>query len=77
MAQPLPFTAPLVLAPMEGVTDRVFRHLVLARNGAAHLGGVTTEFLRVLDRPRRAVEVRRHLVGPTHGRPIGLQLMGS
>lgn len=73
---PLPFTAPWLLAPMEGVTDRVYRGLVLARNGPADLGGVTTEFVRVLDRPRRVAELARHLAGPAHGRPVGVQLMG-
>ena len=73
----LPFTAPWLLAPMEGVTDRVYRGLILKRNGPEHLGGVTTEFLRVLERPRRLHEVRRHLDGPSLGRPVGLQLMGS
>ena len=55
----LPFTAPWLLAPMEGVTDRVYRGLILARNGPEHLGGVTTEFLRVLERPRHPLYVTR------------------
>ncbi len=78
-----PFTAPWLLAPMEGVTDRTFRALVLQRNPPRCLGGVTSEFLRVLDRPRRPSEVQRHLWDGEcpgegeHGRPLGLQLMGS
>ena len=33
-ASALPFTAPALLAPMEGVTEPCFRDLVLARNPA-------------------------------------------
>ena len=82
----LPFTAPALLAPMEGVTDPLFRDLVLARNGPEALGGATTEFLRVIDRPQPARRVAEALgrAGPgyapspgDHGRPVGLQLMGS
>jgi tRNA-dihydrouridine synthase C len=75
--QALPFTSPWLLAPMEGVTDRAFRGLVLARSGPEHLGGAFTEFVRVLDRPRRVSELERHLSGPEHGRPVGVQLMGG
>jgi len=73
----LPFTAPALLAPMEGVTDPLFRALVLARNGPAWLGGATTEFVRITDVPQEAKRLRRELMGPDHGRPVGLQLMGS
>lgn len=73
----LPFTSPWLLAPMEGVTDRAFRAMVLARNGPEDLGGVTTEFLRVTTRARRVKELARHLDGPAHGRPVAIQLMGA
>ena len=62
---------------MEGVTDPLFRDLVLARNGPAHLGGATTEFLRVVERPVPVRRVAEFLDGDDHGRPVGLQLMGS
>jgi len=62
---------------MEGVTDRAFRAMVLARNGPEDLGGVTTEFLRVTGRARRVKELARHLDGPAHGRPVAVQLMGA
>ena len=42
----LPFTGPWLLAPMEGVTEPVFRELVLQRNAADQLGGAFTEFVR-------------------------------
>lgn len=76
-AMRLPVTCETLLAPMEGVTEPAYRGLVLARNDAASLGGATTEFLRVLQRPRRGREIERHLEGPSYGRPIGLQMMGS
>ncbi|MFT7677622.1 MAG: tRNA-dihydrouridine synthase C [Planctomycetota bacterium] len=73
----LPFTAPWLLAPMEGVTDPTFRDVVLARHSPEHLGGAFTEFLRILDRPRYVREIQRHL-GPTRWAiPVGVQLMGA
>lgn len=92
MRRPLPFTAPALLAPMEGVTEPCFRDLVLARNPPTHLGGAFTEFVRVVDHPVPRTVLRRHLgpsarptpfgpptidAQPFGPRPIGLQLMGS
>ena len=74
---PLPFTAPYLLAPMEGVTEPCFRELVLARNGPAELGGVFTEFARVLERPLSVAALRAHSGPPRFPQPIGLQLMGA
>lgn len=93
MRHALPFTAPALLAPMEGVTEPCFRDLVLARNPPSHLGGTFTEFVRVVDHPVPKTVLRRHL-GSRHdaargewvrdGRrqdsvapAVGLQLMGS
>lgn len=73
----LPFTARVLLAPMEGVTDRLFRSLVLARNSPATLGGATTEFVRVTNEPLGVRYLERELAGEHHGRPVGLQLMGA
>lgn len=61
MRHPLPFTAPALLAPMEGVTEPCFRDLVLARNPPTHLGGTFTEFVRVVDHPVPKAVLRRHL----------------
>lgn len=72
----LPFTAPWLLAPMEGVTDPCFREVVLARNGPDVLGGAYTEFVRVVDRPLRPREVAFHLRGRICAQPVGVQLMG-
>ncbi len=73
----LPFTAPYLLAPMEGVTEPCFRELVLARNGPDDLGGVFTEFARVVDHPLPVAHLRRHLGPARFPQPVGIQLMGS
>ena len=68
---------PLYLAPMEGVTDRTFRGLVLEQNGADAVGAACTEFQRVSQVPLRE-EVLRHELGPqVDGIPVGIQLMGN
>lgn len=73
----LPFTSRALLAPMEGVTDPLFRSLVLARNPPSALGGATTEFVRVVDRALPEKAIRAELAPDDFGRPVGLQLMGS
>ena len=77
MTRPLPFTAPALLAPMEGVTEPCFRDLVLERNDSSVLGGAFTEFARVtaVALPRRTL--RAHLGPRRHAAPVGLQLMGA
>lgn len=73
----LPFTAPALLAPMEGVTDPCFRDLLFARQGPAHLGGATTEFLRVVDHARGARQIEASLGPRRWPQPVALQLMGN
>ncbi|MBS1107730.1 MAG: tRNA-dihydrouridine synthase, partial [Deltaproteobacteria bacterium] len=73
----LPFTAPFLLAPMEGVTEPCFRDLVLARNAATALGGAFTEFVRVSEAPTPHHVLQRHLGPLRFEAPVGLQLMGS
>ncbi len=73
----LPFTADALLAPMEGVTDPAFRTVMLALHEPRHLGGSTTEFVRVVDHavPRH---ILRDALGPVLSPiPVGLQLMGN
>jgi len=77
MARALPFTAPNLLAPMEGVTEPCFRDLVLARNPPAALGGAFTEFARVVQVPLPRRSLLRHLGPRRWPAPVGLQLMGS
>jgi tRNA-dihydrouridine synthase C len=76
-ASPLPFTAPWLLAPMEGVTDPCFRALVLAENPPAALGGAFTEFVRVIERPVPRRVLSAHLGEARFPQPVGLQLLGS
>lgn len=73
----LPFTAPWLLAPMEGVTEPCFRDLVLARNPATALGGAFTEFVRISETPAPKHLLRRHLGSERFAAPVGLQLMGA
>jgi tRNA-dihydrouridine synthase C len=73
----LPFTGPWLLAPMEGVTEPVFRELVLKRNAADQLGGAFTEFVRVTDHAIPAKVLRAHLGEGRFEAPVGLQLMGA
>jgi nifR3 family TIM-barrel protein len=77
MRHPLPFTAPWLLAPMEGVTEPCFRDLVLDHNPPGALGGAYTEFVRVVSGPVPRHVLRDHLGVPRRDRPVGLQLMGS
>ncbi len=76
-ATDLPFTAPWLLAPMEGVTEPCFRDLLLDRNDAASLGGSFTEFARVVSVPLPRHVLRAHLGARRRERPVGLQLMGA
>ncbi|HJO27573.1 MAG TPA: tRNA-dihydrouridine synthase family protein [Planctomycetota bacterium] len=74
---PLPFTGPYLLAPMQGITEPVFRSLVLARNPPGILGGAFTEFVRVTNHPAARRQLRRHLGERRFTAPVGLQFMGS
>lgn len=75
---------PFVLAPMEGVTHRVFRDLILDLGGAgpglpsgpSGPGAAWTEFLRVSQHPLRARAIARELGPPRQDVPVGVQLMG-
>lgn len=68
------FDPPFVLAPMEGVTHRVFRDLILDLGGA---GGAWTEFLRVSQQPLKPKHVKKDLGPPRADVPVGVQLMGT
>jgi tRNA-dihydrouridine synthase C len=68
------FPQPLLLAPMEGVTDRVFRDLVIELGG---VGGACSEFIRISSSAMSARVIRRQL-GPQHDQaPVGVQFMAS
>ncbi|MHC4924185.1 MAG: tRNA dihydrouridine synthase [Planctomycetota bacterium] len=65
------FPTAMLLAPMEGITDRVFRDLVLELGS---VGGACTEFQRISSMPLPAKLLRREL-GPARDVPVGMQLM--
>ena len=72
----LRFDPPLLLAPMEGVTDRSFRGLILDRNPGA-VGATCTEFIRVTAPPIPARRLAPELDPRPRAAPLGLQLMGN
>jgi tRNA-dihydrouridine synthase len=76
-APALPFTSPWLLAPMEGVTEPLFRTVVLGRNAPSALGGAFTEFVRISVAPIPVWKMREHLGPDRFPQPVGLQLMGS
>lgn len=62
---------PILLAPMEGITDRVFRGLIAPLGG---LGAAVGEFIRISVAPT-PVRVCRRDLGEPIGIPVALQLM--
>ncbi len=73
----LEFAPALMLAPMEGVTDRSFRRLIVAENPAA-VGAACTEFLRVSQTPLSAEQIVREWgQDEALAVPVGVQLMGN
>jgi len=70
------FPLPLLLAPMEGITEAVFRDLVIGLGG---VGGACTEFIRIANAPLPRKVIARHLATPIGaagpGCPVGVQLM--
>lgn len=72
----LRFAPAVCLAPMEGVTDRTFRALVLEQNPGA-VGAACTEFLRVSQQPVAVERIARELDASIPGVPVGVQLMGN
>ena len=81
MLAPLPlgdsltFDPPLLLAPMDGVTDVAFRGLVAKVSGDGALGGSCTAFVRVSNAPT-PIEILKKMLGTAGGPPLGLQIMG-
>ncbi len=73
MKDALPFTPSTMLAPMEGVTDPLFREVMAERPG---LGVVCTEFVRISRAPIRAVHLRAEVV-KIPGVPLSVQIMGN
>ncbi len=61
-----------LLAPMDGVTDRTFRNLVLDLGDA---GGACTEFVRISVAAWKRGALAKELGPPHPAAPVGLQLM--
>jgi tRNA-dihydrouridine synthase C len=68
------FTPPLLLAPMEGITDPVFRDRVIAVGG---VGGSCTEFIRISVSPIPTKVIRKQLGPLRDDCPVGVQLMAA
>ncbi len=68
------YASRFVLAPMEGVTHRTFRDLVIGLGG---VGAAWTEFIRVSNNVLRALVIAKELGPPRLDPPVGVQLMGS
>lgn len=67
------FDPPFVLAPMEGVTHRTFRDVILDHGGT---GAAWTEFVRVTQQPVKRSVIERELGPARSDVPVGVQLMG-
>lgn len=72
--QSVVFPNPIFLAPMEGVTDPVFRELVINLGG---VGGAITEFIRISVSAMSAKVVRRYLGPLRDDAPVGVQFMAA
>ena len=68
------FRSPFVLAPMEGVTHRAFRDVMLEMGG---IGAAWTEFLRISVHPLKPKTILRELGPPRPEAPVGVQLMAT
>ncbi len=74
------FASACLLAPMEGITDPVFRSLVIGHGG---VGGASTEFIRITVSPTPVRSCRKHLgehaqrAGVAAVVPTAVQLMAA
>ncbi len=68
------FVRRLFLAPMEGVTDAVFRDLVIDLGG---VGGACTEFVRVSSSAIPARVIRKYLGAVRLDVPVAVQVMAA
>ncbi len=70
----LTFPDRLFLAPMEGITDAVFRDVVIPLGG---IGGACTEFVRISANPVPEKVIRRYFGVARCDVPVGVQLMAA
>ena len=71
---PVPIDPPLVLAPMAGITDRVYRRMLRRIGG---VGLVTMEFISSEAITRGNARQLRKLVFDEEERPLSIQIYGS
>ncbi len=71
---PVPIDPPLVLAPMAGITDRVYRRMLRRVGG---VGLVTMEFISSEAITRGNARQLRKLVFDEEERPLSIQIYGS
>ncbi len=72
--RPLVFPGRVLLAPMEGITDPLFRDLVIDLGG---VGGACTEFIRISSSAMSVKVVARELGPRRHPCPVGVQFMAA
>lgn len=65
------------LAPMEGITDRSFRHLIVDCNSPGSVAMTTTEFVRVSQLPTPLIQLQELLGDKPARTKTGIQLMGN
>ena len=65
------------LAPMEGITDRSFRHLIVECNAPGSVAMTTTEFVRVSQLPTPLLQLQDILGDKPAHTKTGIQLMGN
>ena len=70
----VPLAVPLLLAPMEGITEPVFRDLVIGLGG---VGAACSEFLRISNSALPRKVIARHYGTPARGCPVGVQFMAG
>ena len=70
----LTFPGRLFLAPMEGITDTVFRTAVIPLGG---VGAACTEFIRISVNAVPKKVIRRYFGEPRTDIPVGIQLMAA
>ena len=71
---PVPIDPPLVLAPMAGITDRLYRRMLRRIGG---VGLVTMEFISADAIPRGNARQLRKMVFDEEERPLSIQIYGA
>lgn len=70
---PIPINGNIILAPMDGFSDQPFRSICREMGSAV----TYTEFINVLDVPRKLPYIQQRIAFAELERPLGFQLYGS